>query len=142
MGFHAAAVVARLAGPGGSAGAGFLIAPDLVISCAHVVNLALGRQAACAEAPKSPITIDLPFARLAGIQARVVEWRPMAPYRQRGAGELHDVAVLALSAPVTGIPPARLATGGGALRCFGFPPHAGAAGEIAELALVDQDAGG
>ncbi len=139
MGLRDSAAVARLRG----GGSGFLIAPHLVMTCAHVVNLALGRDPASAEWPTIPVTVELPFARLAGIQAGVVEWRPMADYRERTGDALHDVAVLELAAPVTSVPPVRLTTAGpGMLRCFGFPSHTGDAGEIAETTLLAEDAVG
>ncbi|GAB2941688.1 hypothetical protein ACFMQL_36100 [Nonomuraea fastidiosa] len=43
-------------------GAGFLIAPDLVLTCAHVVSDALGRPRDDKVAAGTPVRVELPLA--------------------------------------------------------------------------------
>ncbi|MFB7372870.1 trypsin-like peptidase domain-containing protein [Streptomyces sp. NPDC056222] len=55
--------VVRIKGADGAiGGAGFLVAPDLVLTCAHVVSDALGRPRADAVDTGTEVTVDLPLA--------------------------------------------------------------------------------
>ncbi len=68
------------------------------VTCAHVVNAALGRPLADAEDKTGrPVACDLPFARRAGIAATVLAWRPPAPAERRDP--VHDIAVLRFDRP-------------------------------------------
>ncbi|WP_185899722.1 trypsin-like peptidase domain-containing protein [Streptomyces sp. WAC07061] len=96
-------------------GAGFLVAPDLVCTCAHVVGQALGLPPG-----EDPIegTVDLDFPLVAhrpSARAGVASWR-------HGG---HDVALLRLEEPVDGTRPAPLVDGtsvwGHTFRALGYP---------------------
>ncbi|MFB7213205.1 hypothetical protein [Streptomyces sp. NPDC056255] len=87
---------------GDVAGAGFLVAADLVCTCAHIVEEALDLPAPVGEAPgragesRLPAPVRRPSAR-----AGVVSWR-------HGRS---DVALLRLGRPVGGARPVRLVDG-------------------------------
>ncbi|GAB4582101.1 MAG: hypothetical protein Fur0022_48560 [Anaerolineales bacterium] len=60
-------------------GAGVLIAPRLVLTCAHVINAALNRANLTqkAPAPETRIPCDFPLpAPMQFIQGRVAQWLP------------------------------------------------------------------
>jgi WD40 repeat protein len=101
---------------GGVVGAGFLIAADVVCTCAHVVARAVRMPDNEERAPDRPVDLDFPL--LDGrprARASVVSWR------HGGA----DVALLRLDAPVTGARPASLVDGTGVwghtFRVQGYP---------------------
>jgi hypothetical protein len=101
MGFdHAVAtrVVVRVLGEAGEPiGAGFLLGPDLVATCAHVVAEALASDPYAAVGPAETLRLDFPMVAADGApvrDARVVRWVPIEP---DGSG---DIAVLGLSGPV------------------------------------------
>ncbi|MFF5981058.1 hypothetical protein ACFY78_19640 [Streptomyces olindensis] len=101
---------------GGVVGAGFLIAADVVCTCAHVVARAVRVPDDAERAPDRPVDLDFPL--LDGrprARASVVSWR------HGGA----DVALLRLDAPVTGARPASLVDGTGVwghtFRVQGYP---------------------
>ncbi|MEJ2854208.1 MULTISPECIES: nSTAND1 domain-containing NTPase [unclassified Saccharothrix] len=96
--------VVRVRAAGGVVGAGFLVASDVAVTCAHVLG-----------DPETPVRLEFPLLPGApGGSARVVRWEP----------EL-DVALVRLDAPVPGTAPAPvvdLADGWHrAVRVFGFP---------------------
>ncbi|MER5262762.1 trypsin-like peptidase domain-containing protein [Actinosynnema sp. NPDC002837] len=98
------AVVRVRSADGGVVGAGFLVASDLVVTCAHVVGSA-----------QTAVRLEFPLVPgIPGGLARVVEWRP----------EL-DVALVRLPAPVPGTAPAPVINLGDGwhrpVRVFGFP---------------------
>ncbi|MFB7408307.1 trypsin-like peptidase domain-containing protein [Streptomyces sp. NPDC056202] len=98
------------------AGAGFLVAADLVCTCAHVVEEAFDLPAAVAEAPAGAMDLDFPLlSSRPTARASVVSWR------HGGA----DVALLRLDRPVEGARPAGLVDGAAvwehAFRAFGYP---------------------
>ncbi|TWF81283.1 trypsin-like peptidase [Pseudonocardia hierapolitana] len=78
---------------GDVAGAGFLVGPDLVATCAHVVASVAGADPYAAEPPPDPVRVDFPML---GVAARAVvhRWLPIA---EDGTG---DVAVLKLIDPL------------------------------------------
>jgi Trypsin-like peptidase domain/AAA ATPase domain len=84
-------------------GAGFLIDPMHVITCAHTVNDVLGRDRHDEEQPREDLELNFPFAdRQRNVKANVVAWRPV------GAGH-NDIAVLRLKEdPPPGARPVRL----------------------------------
>lgn len=100
-------------------GAGFLVATDVVCTCAHVVTRALGVPHAAEQASGKPVDIDFPL--LDGrppARAAVVSWR-------RGGA---DVALLRLDATVEGARPVPLVDGTGVwghtFRALGYPAGA------------------
>lgn len=97
------------------AGAGFLIAADLVVTCAHVI----AADATAADPPAGPITVEFPLIPgAATAQGEVVSWTPVAA---DGTG---DVAVLRVSPP-DGATPVPIAPEDGVwghpFRACGFP---------------------
>ncbi|MCI5228261.1 MAG: hypothetical protein D3918_16810, partial [Candidatus Electrothrix sp. AX2] len=76
-------------------GAGFLVTPQHIITCAHVVNDALGRNGETVKCPDSALFFDFPL--LPGhplARAKILHWFPM---RENAMfGELEDIAVLEL----------------------------------------------
>lgn len=124
-GAYVRSIARVLDGRGMVVGAGFLIRPDTVVTCAHVVSVALGRDPADDRLPPEPLLIDFPMSRerhgrRPTAMARVSRWSPI---RGDGTG---DIALLKLdtAAPSrSGVPPLR---GGGGLwgheyRVLGFP---------------------
>jgi hypothetical protein len=88
--------VVRVLAPGDlAAGAGVLLARNLVATCAHVVSDALGHDDVPALAPGEAIRVDLPFAPGAPVR-RAVVWRWWPPGRD-GSG---DIALLRLDEAV------------------------------------------
>ena len=93
-----AAATVRIAGPAGVAGVGVLIAPRLVLTCAHVVTDAAGLARGHAERPPAPLDVRLlqsPRDAVA-VTARVRDWVPEHP---DGRG---DLAVLRLDGVLPG----------------------------------------
>ncbi|HME27037.1 MAG TPA: trypsin-like peptidase domain-containing protein [Acetobacteraceae bacterium] len=79
------------------AGSAFLISASHVMTCAHVVNVALGRAWNATERPDETarVQVEFPFARRGtGLSASVAEWRPPAD------GVATDIAVLVLERDV------------------------------------------
>src|SRR5882724_3051236 len=76
-------------------GGGFLVGPDLVATCAHVVADAVGVDPYAADVPTASVRLDFPLARAdsARIVATVERWSPI---RDDGGG---DVALLRLTSP-------------------------------------------
>lgn len=120
-------VVRLLDARGGAVGAGVVLGGH-VVTCAHVVNLALGRDARSPEQPDEPVEVDFPAldgppdsttdsatnsaadgrtgGRTGGtaVVARVHSWAPPPPEEGRPGD---DLAVLELDLPA-GVTPARL----------------------------------
>jgi len=99
-----AAAVTRVYGRSGQVGgAGFLVTPDLVLTCAHVIG---------DEAPADPVDLDFPLLDgRPSAQADVVAWQPIRP---DGTG---DIAVLRLREPAPpSAVPARLTRAGAGWR--------------------------
>ncbi|MEU5403598.1 trypsin-like peptidase domain-containing protein [Streptomyces sp. NPDC005963] len=114
----------RLRGAGGIAGAGFLVAPDIVCTCAHVVADALQLPWDTSDAPTETVRVEFPLLRGAdgaapAVRARVVSWRPVLE------DDSGDVALLRLDAPVPDARPVPLVDGtsvwGHSFRAYGFP---------------------
>ncbi|MFE2925949.1 nSTAND1 domain-containing NTPase [Streptomyces goshikiensis] len=102
-----ASAVVRVAGTGGTVGGvGFLIAPDLVITCAHVVRDALGSPREHPGAPAGALTLDRPLAGPGRAAAEVAHWAPPRPDRTG------DIAVLRLREPLPGAVPLAMAEAG------------------------------
>ncbi|WP_217229312.1 nSTAND1 domain-containing NTPase [Streptomyces anulatus] len=103
-----ASSVVRVRGQDGAiVGAGFLIAEDSVLTCAHVVSDALEQARGSAVEAGATVGLDLPFAvgHPEGT-AEVVHW---VPVREDQGG---DVAVLRLHVPLPGARPLPMADAG------------------------------
>jgi|GEM_PF-2306454 len=103
-------------------GAGFLVSPQHILTCAHVVDDALDISRETLEMPAEAISLDFPrVAPGCLLQARVVFWRPVNP------NELEeDLAGLELESPLPqGAKPIRLVASenlwGHPFQVFGFP---------------------
>jgi hypothetical protein len=139
---HFAACVARFRNPSGEVcGAGFLIDPRHVMTCAHVINAALVR-GSCSQRPDEALCLDLPLAGTNMAEAEIVEWHAPVGYEARNASKPSDLAVLRLK-DATSAPVARLAQGrpkwGQKFRTFGFPDEHG---QPANGETLEEDAGG
>lgn len=90
--------VARLWSDDGSvAGAGFLAPRGVVVTCAHVVNAALGHQQLRRDEPRGEIRIDLPWgAGKKEFRGSIVAWRPPVAPDMRRPDPCVDIAVLRL----------------------------------------------
>ncbi|MEV8389151.1 MULTISPECIES: trypsin-like peptidase domain-containing protein [unclassified Streptomyces] len=101
------AAVVRISGQKGTiAGAGFLVTPDRVLTCAHVVSDALERERSLEVAVGTAVLVDFPLADGAGrghFTAEVEWWIPEAPEH------CGDVAVLRLVDAVSGTCPLPMA---------------------------------
>ncbi|MDT0327005.1 nSTAND1 domain-containing NTPase [Nocardiopsis lambiniae] len=101
--------MARIRGEDGAVcGAGTLIAPDLVLTCAHVVSDALGRSRQDEVAAGAVVMVDFPLAEPlpdgpGQWVAEVEQWRPIRPNRTG------DVALLRLREAVSGARPLPMA---------------------------------
>ncbi|MFB7586263.1 trypsin-like peptidase domain-containing protein [Streptomyces sp. NPDC056169] len=99
------AATVRIAGPSGVAGVGVLIAPRLVLTCAHVVTDAAGLPRGHTERP--PATLDVRLLQAGGgaatVTARIRDWVPEHP---DGRG---DLAVLRLAGALPGARPVTMA---------------------------------
>lgn len=120
-------------------GTGFLVAPDLVLTCAHVAARAWGTDPADPDGLGRTVTIDFPAtAPLDRREATVVRWLPRRPE----PGGAYDLAGLALGgkAPAgASVLPLAVedAPWGRPCRAFGFPAGrpdgAYAAGELRDV---------
>lgn len=126
-GYETATVRVRLwvEGHPATAGLGLLVGAGRVVTCAHVVNTALGRRQGEQAAPGESDVVQVEFPLLPGApvrDARVVAWQPPCGAGLSGG----DVAGLALTedAP-SGAVPARFMAAvpapGTWLRVFGYP---------------------
>ncbi|MCX4632241.1 serine protease [Streptomyces sp. NBC_01443] len=105
-------------------GLGFLVSPELALTCAHVVSAALGTPQDQEPQASARIHVDLPLLSASGaggtgVTASVEHWMPP---QESGGG---DVAVLRLDAPLPGAHPVRLIEAEEVwehpVRAFGFP---------------------
>jgi tetratricopeptide (TPR) repeat protein len=113
-------------------GLGFLADEKHVITCAHVVNTALGKKDSSQEKPSSTIYLNFPFiGHLARLSAHVVAWYPRsftdAAATSKGEHGIDDITVLSLddakpknAHPVTMICSEDLS---GEFDVFGYPKH-------------------
>jgi hypothetical protein len=100
-------------------GAGFLIGPDLVATCAHVVAAAIGADAYTAAAPSEEIRLDFPLLGESAI-AVVHRW---VPIEYDGTGDIAVLRVLGRPPVGTRMPPLRRIDQlwGDPFRVLGFP---------------------
>lgn len=118
----APALVRILDADGVGRGLGLLVADREIVTCAHVVNLALGLSNEHGARPSVPVQLDFPFVAPARRHtAEIVAWRPP---EVDGSG---DIAGLFLHlAPPDGVVPCSLAVVdnpyGHRFQVFGFTP--------------------
>ncbi|MGW4324990.1 NB-ARC domain-containing protein [Nocardia sp. NPDC004573] len=113
------ALVAVRTADGVTVGAGFLVAPRFVLTCAHVVGDATGVDASAVRRPVADLSVEFTQARgIAPMSAAVVGWSPVSDV------EGGDIAVLTLAAPPP-IEPIQLLDSdtlrGHRFRVYGFP---------------------
>ena len=105
------------------AGLGFLVDQQHVLTCAHVVEVALGGKQ-LSSPPKGKLLLDLPFmVSSPALSAQVLVWRPLRD-QATTPEERGDIAVLRLLAPPTGQPARLIETAqfwGHTCRAFGHP---------------------
>jgi len=123
----AEAAIVRLCGLGRgrpTAGLGLLVGADQVVTCAHVVNAALGRGLLEQGRPDESVLVQVEFPLLPATPvrlARVVAWT--APRGRDGGGDIAGL-VLAEVAPAGAVPArftASIPGPGMRLRAFGYP---------------------
>ncbi|GII63503.1 hypothetical protein Skr01_35880 [Sphaerisporangium krabiense] len=125
----AAAVVQVRGQHGALGGAGFLITPDLVLTCAHVVSDALEKSRWEPVATGTPVMVEFPLRESPNGGDGRRTWHAMVedwvPIRAERTG---DIAVLRLPEPVPGTRPLPMAdpdrVQGGEVRAVGFPRDA------------------
>jgi WD40 repeat protein/type II secretory pathway predicted ATPase ExeA len=105
-----------------AAGIGALVTERHIITCAHVVNVALGRDHTSQDKPTELVTVDFPLlAEVPTVQARITLWVP--PPRAGAAGA--DIAGLEITELPAQARPIRLAVDpprpGTTVRVFGCP---------------------
>lgn len=105
---------------GGVVGGGVLLAGDLVVTCAHVVNSAVGRLPGTSQEPRDElVAMDFPLYHGRRTSGKTVAWSPLVGL---GGG---DVALLRLVEHIDGVPAlsmvAQPASGWNNLATFGFP---------------------
>jgi WD40 repeat protein len=116
--------VRLLTSAGTPAGVGVLVTHQHIVTCAHVVNGALGRDLAAQDVPPGIVTVDFPLISREPLRARVVCWVP-PPKAGLLAGD--DVAGLELieGRSPTGAVPAQLmveqSRPGRIVRVYGCP---------------------
>jgi hypothetical protein len=119
-------IVRFLRSDGRSAGLGALVGPRHVITCAHVVNAALGLDRRSQDRPGESARIEFPLLRVAKSQlltATVNGWRPPP---KSGAAAEDDIAGLIVEGDLpAGAVPALVAADppqpGTLVRVFGYP---------------------
>ena len=134
MAVDPASAVVRVVGPDGTAGTGFVVAPDLLATCAHVVEFAGAGPGGAVEV-SFQLTKD---RRLATVEPS--SWRPSTA---------EDVAILRLADPLPeGVEELLLGPSAGALdhpfRSFGFPrgkPTEGLGGQGTISRTVNDESG-
>ncbi len=107
---------------GAVVGAGFLVSNQYVLTCAHVVAIALGIPANTQETPPGDIYLDFPLiAPGERLKAQVAFWKPISPTK-----ELEDLAGLKVKSqlPSEAKPVSLMGADdvwGHPFRLFGFP---------------------
>ena len=77
-------------------GASFLVTPRHILTCAHVVESALGMTPGTQELPTQQVFLDFPLLeRHPVLKAQVIHWYPIKEHPS--VGEPEDIAVLELT---------------------------------------------
>jgi hypothetical protein len=84
--------VRELDANGTTVGVGVLVGPQEILTCAHVVNSALGRDRRAQDQPAGEVTVEFAAGDGPPLRARVQRWLP--PPRAGAAGD--DIAGLIL----------------------------------------------
>ena len=145
------AIVSVLRGGGPTpAGVGFLVGDHAVVTCAHVVNAALGRDPRQQDRPEPDARVDLEFALLGDAEgaprrrARVTAWLP-PPRTGLAGGDVAGLVLVGEGAPA-GSAAVRLAEAepaDGWVEVFGYPPRpARPAGAWTRCRLLGRVGGG
>ncbi|MBE9039733.1 PD40 domain-containing protein [Oscillatoriales cyanobacterium LEGE 11467] len=115
-------VVRIYANSGKVIGAGFLVSPQHILTCSHVVAFALGIRADSTHIPTAEVSLDFPrVAPGQKLKAKVIFWLPVNPQES-----VEDIAALKLTSPLPeAVRPSRLVTAedlwGHGFRVLGFP---------------------
>ncbi|HLC16995.1 MAG TPA: serine protease, partial [Thermodesulfovibrionia bacterium] len=76
-------------------GAGFLVTPNHVLTCAHVINDALRRKQNASECPDVTVLLDFPLIKNQPLMsAKIIKWFPVQD--DSAVGKIEDIAVLEL----------------------------------------------
>jgi hypothetical protein len=108
-------------------GAGFLVSPKRILTCAHVVASSLGIDSTTSSIPEAEISLDFPGVVPGQMfTAKVVFWLPVHPNPSTQAEFKEDIAALELSIPLPeAVRPVQLVTSedlwGHPFRVLGFP---------------------
>jgi WD40 repeat protein/3',5'-cyclic AMP phosphodiesterase CpdA len=101
-------LVRLLNAAGDMAGFGVVVGKREIVTCAHVVNTALGRDLRATDKPDEPVLLDFPASSAGPLRGYVRQWTPPPP-REGLAGD--DIACLDLTEDVPAdVEPARLIT--------------------------------
>jgi WD40 repeat protein/3',5'-cyclic AMP phosphodiesterase CpdA len=123
-----ASSIVRVRTADGTAGLGVLVGRRQILTCAHVVNLALGRDRRAQEAPDAEVTVEFPLLRggrassPVSAVATVTQWLP--PPRSGVAGDDIAELFLAVDAPEAARPArfaAEVPPPGSIVDVFGYP---------------------
>ncbi len=124
----AKSAIVRIYASNNVVGAGFLVSEKHILTCAHVINAALGRDLHNPEKPTSKVCVDFPWVAKDKMLAQVVEWvKPRTSTQQEEDRDIFDIAVLELeSSPLPEkIQPVQLVVAedwwGHRFQVFGFP---------------------
>ncbi len=117
---HEAAIVQICKAGGQIVGVGFAVTKRHILTCAHVVNVALNQKKEDHTQPSEEVTITFPFLNEASTTAKIVYWKP--PQSARIVEE--DIAGLELTAPVFNLKPVHIGDfreAGSKFTAFGYP---------------------
>ncbi|MGH3624462.1 MAG: trypsin-like peptidase domain-containing protein [Sciscionella sp.] len=108
----------------GTVGVGFVVGAEHVLTCAHVVNAALGHDQRRQDrpGPDERVTLRLPMSGDAIREARVEAWSP-PPRSGTAGGDIAGLVIMGEGLPA-GLRPARLSQEpphGGEVEVFGYP---------------------
>lgn len=109
----------------GTAGVGFVVTERHILTCAHVVNVALGRDERSQESPNADdeVHVRFPLAGGATRSTRVQQWVPPPAAGTRGR-DIAGLVIVGDEGLPAGVVPAQLADGaapGGQVKLFGCP---------------------
>jgi vWA-MoxR associated protein C-terminal domain/Trypsin-like peptidase domain/vWA-MoxR associated protein middle region (VMAP-M) 1 len=129
---------------GGYVGCGFAITPRHILTCAHVVNAALGRNGDAAKPwPGEELKISFPYLQNSSLRAKVVYWKPPAYDVQKlpsaNLGVEEDIAGLELLDSLPNVESVQLvdAIAQAQFKVFGYPKKT-SQGAIAEGKIQDK----